>query len=399
MTEREFDMQQPVPQDEPLPEAAPASEQSTLSLDQQPTVSEPLPAEQQETAPRKGKNAKKDKSAKKNSVLRTTLLYIFLFLFVTGFFAGATALGAVLEICYGPSETARNTFVSTAKETTRFKWVPHVFFSDEQVEAILNANTLLETDETTDPNLQLKPTDPDIPLDTIEVHDVVGLTYTGKMMVVYDPSRVTVGTLPSFSSTARGWDIEKFVQKTGAVAAINGGGFVDTGGKGKGGMPVGIVIKDNKLIFGNANSKVSIVGFDNENRLIVGSMTAAQALERGVRDAVNFGPALIVNGEPVEVVGNGGGLNPRTIIGQRADGAVLLLVIEGRQAHSLGASYADCIEQMLAFGAINATNLDGGSSSMMWYGDRYITGGASMYGDRTLPTVFLVMPFVGQEGE
>lgn len=380
MTEREFDAQQ-----EPM--------QSTLSLDGQTT------AETEQPIRRRDKKAKKDKSAKKNSVLRTTLLYVFLFLFVTGFAVGATALGAVLEVCYGPSVAARNTFVATAKETTRFKWVPHLFFSDQMVADILNANTLLGTGEATDPNLQFKPIDPAIDKNTVEVHDVVGLTYTGKMMVVYDPSRVTVGTLPSFSSTSRGWSIQKFAEKTGAIGVINGGGFVDTGGKGKGGMPVGIVIKDGKLIFGSANRKVAMVGFDNENRLIVGSMTAQQALDRGMRDAVNFGPTLIVNGEPVEVLGNGGGLNPRTVIGQRADGAVLLLVIEGRQAHSLGASYADCIEQMLAFGAINATNLDGGSSSMMWYNGEYITGGASMYGDRTLPTVFLVMPPTAQEGK
>ena len=117
MTEREFDTQQ-----EPM--------QSTLSLDGQ-------TAEAEQPTLRRDKKAKKDKSAKKNSVLRTTLLYVFLFLFVTGFAVGATALVAVLEVCYGPSVAARNTFVATAKETTRFKWVPHLFFSDQMVADIL----------------------------------------------------------------------------------------------------------------------------------------------------------------------------------------------------------------------------------------------------------------------
>ena len=90
-------------------------------------------------------------------------------------------------------------------------------------------------------------------------------------------------------------------------------------------------------------------------------MTAQAALDRGVRDAVSFGPVLVVNGEAVEVNGSGSGLNPRTAIGQREDGSILLVVIDGRQVNSLGASYSDVIELMLEYGAVNAANLDGGS--------------------------------------
>ena len=69
---------------------------------------------------------------------------------------------------------------------------------------------------------------------------------------------------------------------------------------------------------------------------------------------------------------------------------VLLLVIEGRQARSLGATYADLSDIMLEYGAVNACNLDGGSSSMLWFEDGYVNNCASVIGIRPIPTAFLV---------
>mgnify|MGYP002517544173 CR=1 FL=1 len=119
-------------------------------------------------------------------------------------------------------------------------------------------------------------------------------------------------------------------------------------------------------------------------------MTAQKALEMGVRDAVSFGPILIVNGVPNDVSGTGGGLNPRTAIGQRADGAVLFLVIDGRQASSLGASMNDLINIMLEYEAVNAANLDGGSSSVLYWGDELLTVNSSLVGLRRMPNAFLI---------
>ncbi len=119
-------------------------------------------------------------------------------------------------------------------------------------------------------------------------------------------------------------------------------------------------------------------------------MTGQQAVDKEFRDAVTFGPALVVNGEAVSTVGTGGGLNPRTAIGQRADGAVLLLVIEGRQTASLGATFLDLIEIMLDFDAVNAANLDGGMSSSMAYEGEEILNNCSIKGPRDMPTAFVV---------
>ncbi|MGN0184116.1 MAG: phosphodiester glycosidase family protein, partial [Aristaeellaceae bacterium] len=129
---------------------------------------------------------------------------------------------------------------------------------------------------------------------------------------------------------------------------------------------------------------------NEDDILVFGKFSGAEAQENHMRDALAFGPVLVSNGEPAPVTGASSGLNPRTAIGQRADGAVLMLVIDGRQATSLGATYADLIQVMLEYGAVNAVNLDGGSSSMLYFDGEYLNNGVALTGSRKLPTAFIV---------
>ena len=128
----------------------------------------------------------------------------------------------------------------------------------------------------------------------------------------------------------------------------------------------------------------------NTVKAYVAELTKEEIEARDIQYGVCFGPVLISNGEVVLAENNVGGLNPRTAIGQRADGAVLLLVIDGRQVSSLGASYEDLIREMLSYGAVNAANLDGGSSSLMYYQGKYVNAGFSVVGPREIPTAFVV---------
>ena len=126
--------------------------------------------------------------------------------------------------------------------------------------------------------------------------------------------------------------------------------------------------------------------------------------DRKIRDAVTFQDEasdannhfvqLIINGEARELNGMGSGLNPRTAIGQRADGAVLMFVTDGRGKNGhLGASASDLIEVMRRFDAVNAANLDGGSSSCMYYGDEYLMTSVTFYNANSswrLPAGFVV---------
>lgn len=335
------------------------------------------------------KNVKTRSSKKAHPVLRVigrTMSVIG----VTLLGALATAYGVVALMCKGPSPTARDMFVTTMMETSAAKFVPRLFLSKAEVDAILHKNTVIEGDIQTETSGGFIPRNEEVPKDTIELLDVSGPTFKGKMMIVHDPSRVKVATLDRYGPDLPGLRVEDFSKKYNATAVVNGGEFLDTNGVGKGGQPLGIVIKDGQFRYGNESSVVSIIAFDDQNHLLVGRMSGKEAMEKHVRDAVSYGPALIVNGEPLEVSGAGGGLNPRTAIGQRADGAILLLVIDGRQTHSLGASFKDCIDVMMEYKAVNAANLDGGSSTMMVYQGETVNSCASMYGSRRIPTVILV---------
>lgn len=299
-------------------------------------------------------------------------------------------MGVITVICKGPSPTTRDLFVTTVMETSAAKFLARMYFTDQEIEQIQKKNAVVDTEDVTDVAVEFVKKEDAPPKDTVELVDVVGSTFKGKMLIVHDPSRVKVAVAPEFSKEAEGVRVEDYVKQAGALAGVNGGGFVDENGVGKGGMPLGLVIADSKLLNGGLNTSSPMVGFDKNNKLVVGTMTGQECLDIGIRDAVSFGPTFIVNGKAVEVAGSGGGLNPRTVIGQRADGAVLLLVIDGRQAHSIGASYKDCIEVMQEFDAVNAANLDGGSSSLMVYQGEIVTVCASLYGSRKLPTAFIV---------
>lgn len=317
-----------------------------------------------------------------------------------GIFLGATlviVLAAFLVMIYmivkGPSTQVRDLFVPSVKESSAGGILADLFLTQEEIDAIMANNTgkyeggiSIETDKgmIQIPNEEENKEQPDI-----EIVEVFGPLYKGKMMIVKDPSKVIVGTCDKFDANGRGLTLVEIIEKYGAVGGVNGGGFTDTWGFGKGGCPVGIVCSQGELVFGNLNTEYDVYGFDKDNNFVIGRMTGQEAIDRGIRDAVTFGPALVVNGQPMNV---NSGLNPRTAIGQRADGSVLLLVIEGRQTSSLGATYADLINIMLEFGAVNAANLDGGMSSSMAYQGEEILKNSSVSATRDMPTAFIIMP-------
>ena len=329
---------------------------------------------------------------------RATIKYIVLSV-VTALLLVVGGLALLLTLVFnGPSQHVSDLAALAMDESSAAKFVPRLFLGEDGMNAVLSRNTIQEINE--EVNTQLIDTtlaisdewDEETP--DIEIVEVKGGTYRGYMMIVKDPSRVIVGVCAStFSTTAPGKLLPDIVAHYNGVGGINAGGFWDNGGQGNGGFPIGLVISQGKLMnnaYDNASYNTAI-GFDQNNVLIVQKMNTETAVKRGLRDAVAFGPGLIVNGEPAAITGTSGGVNPRSAIGQRADGAVLLLVIDGRQPGSVGATYADLIEVMKNFGAVNAANLDGGSSSTMWYEGRQLNTGVVLTGGRELPTAFVVL--------
>ncbi len=336
-----------------------------------------------------------------------------------------TAYSVMWILVNGPSPTARRLFVLSVKETSAAGFLADLYLSEEKIAEILqrdsndtaseDIDTSLiqlpssETAEDATPSVAPGPLTPDtepsagtadttgeVPTqqnatDGIEVVDIQGGTYSGKMLVISDPTRVFVGVPDRYGEDAHGLTVAAMIEKYDAVAGTNAGGFIDPNGTGTGGLPEGIVISEGELLWGSLTESYNIAGLDKNGILHVGWMTGQRALDLEIQHAASYGPALVINGHPCnEKRSLGGGLNPRTVIGQRADGAILLMVISGRSLESLGATFDDLVEVMMAHGAVNATNLDGGSSSLMIMNGENLTESAYIFGERVVATAILV---------
>ena len=354
---------------------------------------------------------------KAHRVLKTVLKIVggfFLFVLVTaGLLAGVLYCGLQVLI-NGPSPTARDLFVRTVCETSAAGFLAEMFLTDEQIQTIVLGQGEAEYVETDTSLIQLPSDNPDTTEpsggeddadpwglvdedgDGIILERVTGEGFAGHLMIVLDPSRVIMGSVPE-QYGGRGYTVGGMAERFGAVAAINAGGFYDPDGSGNGSTPEGVAVFEGKVYtFGSyERQKDGFAGFDDKNILHVGSFTLQQIRERNIQYGVSFGPMLIVNGEMQDNLVSG--VNPRTGIAQRSDGAVMLLVIDGRQLHSQGATYEDMAEVFLEYGAVNAYNLDGGSSSMMWFNGEYVNKSATLIGIRPVPTTFLVLPKGGND--
>lgn len=291
-------------------------------------------------------------------------------------------------VFWGPFESLKAMAVGSIY-TSRHPQVVKAFLSQSEIERIMNSNAdqgitvgsvIDRTEVVSDPSTGL----------TIE--DIKGASFKGKVMLIKDPKRVKLAVTKEIGVT--GERVSDLVKDMGAIAGINAGGFYDPNGKGNGAFPDGLTMHDGKLVHNNVEDKaVNIVGFNDKGKLILGKMTAKQLEEKNMREVVTFEPNLIVDGEPV-VKGDGGwGIAPRTGIGQMADGTVIFVVIDGRQpTWSIGANLRDLMHVFEDYHAVNAINLDGGSSSELVYNGKVVNRLWNIFGERYVPTAFVVTP-------
>lgn len=314
---------------------------------------------------------------------------------------------SLVFLFYGPWSGFRNFWITTAMTTLNHQYLATYLYSEETINRVLEENRVIPPDE-------------DIDMDLIEINDkesgniiykdeydrqvleheegeiykyfkVEGYNFDAYMAVIYDPSKVEVVTSKYLGS--KGQYLVDMAKENNAVVAINGGGFIDPEGEGNGGIATGIVIKNGQIIQGSS-AGTGLIGFTNDNKLYLGYISANEAIRIGIRDAIEFGPFLIVNGKSSFIKGNGGyGIHPRSAIGQRQDGIVLFLVIDGRRIDSVGASMKDVNDIMLKYGAYNAANLDGGNSSVLVINNKIVNRPIDWYQQeqtRPIATGFIV---------
>ncbi|MBR2840527.1 MAG: phosphodiester glycosidase family protein [Bacilli bacterium] len=286
-------------------------------------------------------------------------------------------------LLYGPYPNFREWLITTAMTTMNHQYLAKWFYSDKTIDKVLKKNYVKESGEGTNTNLvtfvdysnskilyknkyekEILTKDKDN--DLYKLVNINEGSMRGYLIVIYDPSKVKMETASTMGS--KGEMLVDIAKRTDSVVAMNASGFIDPNYNSNGGRPYGAVIKDGKIVSNleKANVGGGIVGFTNENVLILGKMSGEEAIKKGVRDAMEFGPYLIVNGTPSFIKGNGGwGTAPRSAIGQRQDGIVLFLVMDGRDySHGVdGVGMVELTELLMRYGAYNASNLDGGTSS------------------------------------
>lgn len=137
--------------------------------------------------------------------------------------------------------------------------------------------------------------------------------------------------------------------------------------------PSGLCVKDGVEL--NVSNTRPWFGITADGTPVIGDPNDYTSTYKGkLKEAVGGSHILLKDGMYYDVGITAGVYNtefsstrhPRTAVGFTDDGKLILLVVDGRQtAHSNGASLADLAEILLALGATDAINLDGGGSSTM----------------------------------
>lgn len=315
---------------------------------------------------------KKQKKLKNNLPFWKKIFIVFISLFIVG-------IASFIFLFYGPFTNFKEFWITSAMTTMSHQYLATWLYSDDYIQSVLEKNVIFEVNEISNPDdikfrkytttiyrnkyeKEILTKDSDDQL--YKLINISGKGYQGFLVAIYDPSRIHIATTQYLG--VRGESILTVSEREKAIIAMNAGGFYDPYWNSNGALPHGTVISNGKIVSDYVDARMGggFIGFDNNNKLILGNMSKEEALNRGLRDAVEFGPYLIVNGKRSFIRGNGGwGIAPRTAIGQRQDGIVLFLVINGRLASSIGADMVDLTDIMENYGAYNAANLDGGSSS------------------------------------
>ena len=296
----------------------------------------------------------------------------------------------------------QNLIVTNALTSKSHRYFAYIFYNEDMVKEIANRNITVESSDKTDTSAikfteiteqdtyesiyeeQILKKDKDN--DLYKLIKVDEKDYTAYITVIYDPSRISLVEATNLSNG--GQNVQTMAKNNKAKVAINAGpAYV----RGHSLDPRGVYIENGKVKHNSGRSE-KLIGFNKDNVLVLSRMTAEEAIEQNIRDAVVFGPYLIINGKASKFKGDGGyGDRPRTAIGQRQDGIVLLVVVDGK--HGLtGITMKGLTDLFIRYKAYNAANLDGGGSSTLVIEEKLINRPVSWsyVGQRHLANAWIV---------
>lgn len=308
---------------------------------------------------------------KKVKIYKTTILFIILDLIAAWCFF----------MMYGPWDKVRNMYVNTAMKTMHHQYFANIFYNQKTIDKIMASNYFISFEEDADTDAIVIDTKEkskykdkyeeelytrENPDDDYKVIDLKVGNSNGYLVAIYKPEKVRLISTKEFNVGGKGERITTMCERYGGSVCINGGGFQDSGYGSD--IPTGVVIQDGEITWGADTvdtARDNIIGLTKDGKLkLMTNATANEALKANINDAMVFGPFLIVNGKPLEIVGDPWGYAPRVAIGQTKSGIILFLVVDGEN-YINGASLQDMVDILTRYSAYNAANLDGGQSSSL----------------------------------
>ena len=197
----------------------------------------------------------------------------------------------------------------------------------------------------------------------VEVENARGVLAIGK-----DTAQLRL--CPAETLGTEGQTVGTICENNGGVLAITGSAFIDPNGSGNGGTLSGLMVSGGETYGTALGGDYKRLELREDDRMYV--VDSDSAVADGTRDAVEFQPAAIVDGEIV-VGEEWNGFNPRALIGQSERLETMMLVMEGRFADSVGCGVEDCAKILKEYGCAQALNLDGGTSAIMYYQGKCVT--------------------------
>jgi hypothetical protein len=121
----------------------------------------------------------------------------------------------------------------------------------------------------------------------------------------------------------------------------------------------------------------------------------------GINDAIGGGPVIVRNGKAVYTAGEDflpsqlGPRDPRTGIGQRRDGSLVMVVVDGRRrGYSVGLTNFELAQTLVRLGAFTASALDAGGSSTMAFDGKLLNRPSDSGGERAVSEL-LALEYIG----
>lgn len=166
------------------------------------------------------------------------------------------------------------------------------------------------------------------------------------------------------------------VNRTGAIAGINAGGFADSRGKR---YPLSTTVVNGEYAngFESSYNDLFFVGLNDQLELIGGEFSSQSQLDKlNPKFGASFVPMLRKNGVNLTIPSKWRTSPlraPRTVIANYKDDQLLFLVIDGRDENGSSGATLEEVQLLLArYGAIDGYNLDGGGSSSLIFKGRVV---------------------------